>query len=101
MKTKTLGQLAAAFAVGWAVSASAPVLAGMTVDASALTSPLRSCETDRDRDDADQPRKLHQGDRFFALQRILPSGFLQDTVGVLGVGLDTRLHLKHRALVHD
>jgi hypothetical protein len=50
MKTKPFGKLAAAFAVGWAISASAPVLAGVTI--SALTSPLGSFATDSDRDDA-------------------------------------------------
>ena len=60
MKTKTLGQMVAVCAVGCAVSASAPVLASMTIEASALNSPQGSFETGKDPGDV-------MADRFWSM----------------------------------
>ena len=84
MKTKVLAQAAAVVAVGWAVSATAPVLAGTLTDPLMTRSVLpRSFEADTDPDDVLADRFLSIIDGNLAIKFALTDGAEPDNVGIV------------------
>lgn len=74
MKTKIIGPVAAVLALGWTVSASAPVLAGMLIGQSTLILPPSSFEVGTDPDDVLADRFWSFIDANLAIKFSLPDG---------------------------